>query len=608
MFTVGILLGLVLLFGPFVVPSSVWEVDATSKVMLAFFGVAVLLGFGFALIITRLYKKSSSDMAFVRTGMGGSKAVLDGGCVVVPLLHNVRNITLQTIEAEVERNGEKALQTSDIPRADVKAVFYIRVGKNAEMVTNAANTLGEKAANPDLIKRMVEGKLEGALRDVAKTRTFDDLNGKRSEFASAVQTALRTDLDHNGLMLETVTIPFFDQTPTQYLKPESNIVDAHGMQRITQITQDALVEINRMEREAEKAKKDQNVETSQYLFARDVEMETAKVEKDKRIRIATEQAAQEGQTYAITQQKTVEVAEVERQQAVRVAEVEREKTFEVANANRVKDVETAKIESEQAVELALREKQITINEAETRRAIAEAARLIEEAHAEQNRQTVRTVEVTAVAEREKQKAVIEAEARAEQEKRQLNMQVDIAAYRVTQLADAERKSAENKATAVRTEADAKRDALVAQAAGQQALEMVPVTVERERVAVGREDLKNKAEFEKISSGLTVRLAEIEASRDVHIATANAVGQAMANAKLTLWGTPEQAVHMTQAWMKGQGIGTLVDGLLTSVAGEGGNSLANITELIKGVVGQFAGVNASPHSGDTTHTSEDPKHN
>ena len=609
MFILGILLGLAFLFGPFVVPS-VADVSLPTmpKVFSAFFGVGILLFSGIALVITRLYRKTSADEAFVRTGMGGNKAIVNGGCIVLPLVHTITPVTLQTLKIPIERKGATALQTADNLRADVTAVFYIRVENTDQDVQNAAKTLGQKASNPALIEKTVEEKLDGVLRSIAKMHAFEQLNSKRDDFASAVKTALETDLQANGLKLETVTIPFFDQTPPEFLKPDQNIIDAQGMRRIAEITQEARIKTNQIQREADQQVKDQDVETDKYIYQREVEVQTAEAERDKQIRIAKERTTQEGAAFAIQQDQAVQLTEVTRDQSVKVAKVDSERAIEIANATRTKQVETAKIESDTAVELAQREKQITVNEAEKRRAVAEAERLAAEALAETNRQAIRTVEVTAAAQREKQKTVIDAEANAEREKRQLNMQVDIEAYRLTELADAERKAAENKATAVRTEAEAKRDALAAQAAGQQALEMVPVIVERERVAVGREDLKNKAEFEKISSGLTVRLAEIEASRDVHIATANAVGQAMANAKLTLWGTPEQAVHMTQAWMKGQGIGTMVDGLLTSVAGEGGNSLANITDLVKGVVGQLAGVNASPHSGDTTHTSEDPKHN
>ncbi|PIW19921.1 MAG: hypothetical protein COW34_03070, partial [Armatimonadetes bacterium CG17_big_fil_post_rev_8_21_14_2_50_66_6] len=60
-------------------------------------GGLILMGFGgllfvidvLVMVITKLYVKTSANQAFVRTGSGGSKVVLDGGCLVVPIIHRV---------------------------------------------------------------------------------------------------------------------------------------------------------------------------------------------------------------------------------------------------------------------------------------------------------------------------------------------------------------------------------------------------------------------------------------------------------------------------------------------------------------------------------------
>lgn len=43
-------------------------------------GITALLGIGF--VIAKLYKRSTKEMAFVRTGFGGEKVILNGGAVV----------------------------------------------------------------------------------------------------------------------------------------------------------------------------------------------------------------------------------------------------------------------------------------------------------------------------------------------------------------------------------------------------------------------------------------------------------------------------------------------------------------------------------------------
>ncbi|MBL0966708.1 MAG: flotillin family protein, partial [Blastomonas sp.] len=55
--------------------------------------IAMLAGTAFAfllivgLIITRLYKRATKEIAFVRTGFGGEKVVMNGGALVLPVRH-----------------------------------------------------------------------------------------------------------------------------------------------------------------------------------------------------------------------------------------------------------------------------------------------------------------------------------------------------------------------------------------------------------------------------------------------------------------------------------------------------------------------------------------
>ena len=65
------------------------------------------------LIFTKLYKKSSKQMAFVRTGFGGEKIILNGGALVFPILHEVMNVNMNTLKLEVRKNKEEALITKD---------------------------------------------------------------------------------------------------------------------------------------------------------------------------------------------------------------------------------------------------------------------------------------------------------------------------------------------------------------------------------------------------------------------------------------------------------------------------------------------------------------
>lgn len=157
----AILIALLFIVGPFAAPV---RIPALSQVILVAFGVALLLVGSIVITITRLYRKTAADEAFVRTGMGGAKAVIDGGAIVIPVVHEIIPVSLKTMKLIVERHKENALITGDNLRADITAEFYVRVQKQRDDVLAAATSLGEKAMDPKQVEATVFEKLVSALR------------------------------------------------------------------------------------------------------------------------------------------------------------------------------------------------------------------------------------------------------------------------------------------------------------------------------------------------------------------------------------------------------------------------------------------------------------
>jgi len=89
-----------------------------------------------------LYLRSSKERAFVRTGLGGQKVVMNGGAFVLPIVHEVVPVNMNTLRLEVSRGRDKALITKDRMRVDVVSEFYVRVQAGVEAIASAARTLG----------------------------------------------------------------------------------------------------------------------------------------------------------------------------------------------------------------------------------------------------------------------------------------------------------------------------------------------------------------------------------------------------------------------------------------------------------------------------------
>lgn len=583
-----VLVGLALVIGPFLVPG----MGALEQLVLVVLGALVLIVSSVLVIIAKLYQRTSANEAFVRTGMGGRKVVLDGGTVVIPVVHRIVPVSLETMKLEVERQGEDALITKDNLRCDIRAEFYIKVQAAGDDILNASRSLGGRSINAVAVRDLVFEKLVSALRSVAATRELAQLHAERDDFANAVSNLVREDLKSNGLTLESVTISRFDQTSTERLN-ERNVFDAQGLRKIAEITQRARVERNMYERDAEREITNKDVDTRKLVL--DLEKAQAEAEATQGAEVAKIRAerAQEAETYAIEQRRLVETAEiskdrqvqqagVERDLRVNVAQVDAAKTIianqqeqQTADIKRNEAIQTADVLRQRAVEVAKREQLVAIAEAEQRRALAEQQQLVAEAEREQAAQEVVTVEEVARADREKRVQVINAEQQAEQVKIKQQMEADIEAYKNAKIAEGEQIAAQRLAEAVRVRAEADRDAATLTAAGEQAKQMVPVNVTREQVSVDaarvqdveaarvqvlRNELSAKAEYEQISVELEKALAEINARKDVGVAFAHSFGEAFSTADLNLYGDPAMLGNALSSFSKAAGIGAFMDGL------------------------------------------------
>ena len=63
------------------------------------------------IIMTSLYTRAARDKAYVRTGLGGKKVVLDGGSVLLPIFHSDSWDSLSTLRLEVKRAENESLIT-----------------------------------------------------------------------------------------------------------------------------------------------------------------------------------------------------------------------------------------------------------------------------------------------------------------------------------------------------------------------------------------------------------------------------------------------------------------------------------------------------------------
>ncbi|MCW5609158.1 MAG: flotillin family protein [Rubrivivax sp.] len=393
-----------------------------------------------------LYLRSSKERAFVRTGLGGQKVVLDGGAFVLPIVHDVIPVNMNTLRLEVMRGRDKALITKDRMRVDVIAEFYVRVAAQPEAVAAAAQTLGLRTMEPEQLKELVEGKFIDALRTAAAEMTMEELHEKRGHYVRRVREAVAEDLTKNGLELEAASLTQLDQTSMEFFNP-SNAFDAEGLTRLTEqierrkkqrndVEQDTLIAIRNKNLEAEKLSLEIDREAEQARLAQQREVEVARARQ--RAELASERAARE---------KDAEGAQITAKQAIEAARIRSEQSIEQERIAKERAVQAAEIERRQALELAEQQRAIAVAQESKAQSEAQAEAEAARAKAVQAEEQVFTAREVEMAERRKAVELIAARQAAERE-----------ALRLTMAAEAEKAASADRGAAIRAQAEADADA------------------------------------------------------------------------------------------------------------------------------------------------------
>jgi uncharacterized membrane protein YqiK len=393
-----------------------------------------------------LYLRSSKERAFVRTGLGGQKVVLDGGAFVLPIVHDVIPVNMNTLRLEVSRGRDKALITKDRMRVDVIAEFYVRVAAKPDAVAAAAQTLGLRTMEPEQLKELVEGKFVDALRTAAAEMTMEELHEKRGAYVRKVRETVAEDLTKNGLELEAASLTQLDQTAMEYFNP-SNAFDAEGLTRLTEQIEHRKKQRNDVEQDTLIAIRNKNLEAEKLSLEIDREGEYARLNQQREVEIARARQRAEVSTERAQREQAAEGAQITAKQAIEHARIRSEQSVEQERIAKERAIQGAEIERRQSLELAEQQRAIAIaRESKTQseaQADAEVARALA-VSAEEKVFTAREVEV---AERKKSIELIAAALSAERE-----------ALRLTSAAQAEKDASADRGFAVRAQAEADADA------------------------------------------------------------------------------------------------------------------------------------------------------
>lgn len=429
-------------------------------------GIVLVALIVIGVIVARLYKRSSKEVSFVRTGFGGEKVILNGGAIVLPVLHEVIPVNMNTLRLEVKRTADQALITKDRMRVDVAAEFYVRVKPTAESIATAAQTLGQKTMQPNELKSLVEGKFVDSLRSVAAEMAMEELHEKRVDFVQKVQQAVSEELFKNGLELETVSLTGLDQTDFKFFNPQ-NIFDAEGLTKLTETIEDRRKKRNGLEQDADLAIKTKNLETEQARLKITREEEYSKMEQIRELSIRRAEQQAEIATQESERQREAGEAKIIADRQVQLKKIAADRDIENENILKAQAIQKAQVEQKKTIELAEQDRAIAI--AEKSRAESEAKALADQARAQavKAEEEVTTVRETQRAERLKAVELVAAKQVAETDAIAITVAAEASKQAAVDDAEAVRIAAQAEAEKVRLKAKGEADAKILLAEAQE---------------------------------------------------------------------------------------------------------------------------------------------
>ena len=410
-------------------------------IILAAIVIAVL-----AYLLHWLYRHSTKDVSFVRTGFRGEKVIMGGGSIILPIVHDLTEVNMNTLRLEVRRSREKSLITKDRMRIELEVEFYVRVVPTIDAVATAARTLGNRTMNPESLRDLIQGRFVDAMGAVTASMRMEEIHEKRSEFIKRIKEEVADSLTLNGMELETVSLTSLDQADIKLFNP-SNAFDAEGLTRLTEeienrkkkrndIEQDTMIAVRKKNLEAEKTAL-QIQRDSQYARM-DEDSEVAMRRANQKAEVEQNNAAKEREVEItkLAEREVVEQRRIMMEQALQELDIKRQQAFEI---------------DQQAKEIAVSKK---AKERSEQQAISETAR----AKVVEAQEKAHTVRDTEIANRQKAIVLIETAKRAERD-----------AVTTTAKAAAEKAAAKDLAEADGISVKALKERLAVESEGKRAL-------------------------------------------------------------------------------------------------------------------------------------------
>lgn len=342
---------------------------------LALLALAVLIGIWF---LQRYYAKASLESALVRTGLGGRKVLVDGGCIALPILHQTQRVSMQTATVRVAHTGQAAILTADALRASIAMEFEVRVAAKPDSIAIAAQAFGHRIARGgDAFEEVLSGPLANAIQTAAAARALNDIHMERAAFTTDVAQMVGEHTSRLGLELVTAALISVDQSDfTQ--RDENNTFNARGMRRLAEMIAEERKARIAVETSTEVAVREHRLSQHQrQIELQRAEREAEIAQQEYLAKLEAEAESRSSQARAEAQRAS-ETIRIQQEQETKAAQVSSDESLRKAEMRALLELEEAKIANDiKLAEARIAEAKTKADEEEARAQVILAAEKVQ---------------------------------------------------------------------------------------------------------------------------------------------------------------------------------------------------------------------------------------
>lgn len=384
--------------------------------------IIVLFVIGLLAFIAKLYRKVQQGQALIVNKPGGTKVFFTGS-IVIPLIHRAEYMDISVKAIEIGREGHDGLICKDNIRADIRVTFFVRVNETEDDVKRVAKMVGcTRASDQATMEELFGAKFSEALKTAGKQFEFEELYQARQEFRDLIISTIGDDL--NGYTLEDVAIDYLEQTRRDSLDPH-NILDAEGIRKITERTEEQRVRTNELSNAAHKKIGKDDLEAKMAMLEYERQQSDAEARQRREIDIVRSTQRAESEQEKAKQLALERKAQLRAEEEVNIQAINKKREEQIAEKNRERAIiiEQESIEKEKALKVIEREREVEVQRIQKerqiegeKREIAEVVRdrIAVEKNVAQEEENIKDLRVLSEAERTKKAVIVRAEAEAQQ--------------------------------------------------------------------------------------------------------------------------------------------------------------------------------------------------